>query len=106
LADGACVIKRGGDVTVMEFRLGAEQRVCGSGDVAVIPAGAEHTAELQRSFLRHPGLAHAAMFVWDSFRLDATKQPLPFYCQEISNVYRMRAPNRRNGVRRFCSAGR
>jgi hypothetical protein len=90
----------------MEFRLGAEQRVCGPGDVAVIPAGAEHTAELQRSFLRHPGLAHAAMFVWDSFRLDATKQPLPFYCQEISNVYRMRAPNRRNGVRRFCSAGR
>jgi hypothetical protein len=78
----------------------------GPGDVAVIPAGAEHTAELQRSFLRHPGLAHAAMFVWDSFRLDATKQPLPFYCQEISNVYRMRAPNRRNGVRRFCSAGR
>jgi hypothetical protein len=51
---------------------------CGPGDVAVIPAGAEHTAELQRSFLRHPGLAHAAMFVWDSFRLDATKQPLPF----------------------------
>jgi hypothetical protein len=42
---------------------------CGPGDVAVIPAGAEHTAELQRSFLRHPGLAHAAMFVWDSFRL-------------------------------------
>ena len=51
----------------MEFRLGAEQRVCGPGDVAVIPAGAEHTAELQRSFLRHPGLEHTAMFVWIAF---------------------------------------
>jgi quercetin dioxygenase-like cupin family protein len=26
----------------MEFRLGSEQRVCGQGDVVVIPAGAEH----------------------------------------------------------------
>ena len=26
----------------MEFRLGAEQRVCGRGDVVVIPGGAEH----------------------------------------------------------------
>ena len=28
----------------MEFRLGTEQRVCGPGDVVVIPAGAEHEA--------------------------------------------------------------
>ncbi len=28
----------------MEFRLGAERRVCGRGDVVVIPAGAEHEA--------------------------------------------------------------
>ena len=28
----------------MEFRLGAEQRVCGRGDVVVIPGGAEHEA--------------------------------------------------------------
>ena len=26
----------------MEFRLGSEQRVCGQGDVIVIPGGAEH----------------------------------------------------------------
>jgi len=26
----------------MEFRLGSEQRVCGPGDVVVIPGGAEH----------------------------------------------------------------
>jgi hypothetical protein len=26
----------------MEFRLGSEQRVCGPGDVVVIPAGSEH----------------------------------------------------------------
>jgi quercetin dioxygenase-like cupin family protein len=28
----------------MEFRLGSEQRVCGPGDVVVIPGGAEHEA--------------------------------------------------------------
>jgi quercetin dioxygenase-like cupin family protein len=28
----------------MEFRLGSEQRVCGQGDVAVIPGGMEHEA--------------------------------------------------------------
>jgi quercetin dioxygenase-like cupin family protein len=28
----------------MEFRLGAEQRVCGRGDVVVIPSGVEHEA--------------------------------------------------------------
>jgi quercetin dioxygenase-like cupin family protein len=28
----------------MEFRLGSEQRVCGRGDVVVIPGGAEHEA--------------------------------------------------------------
>jgi quercetin dioxygenase-like cupin family protein len=28
----------------MEFRLGSEQRVCGQGDVVVIPGGAEHEA--------------------------------------------------------------
>jgi unsaturated pyranuronate lyase len=28
----------------MEFRLGTEQRVCGRGDVVVIPGGAEHEA--------------------------------------------------------------
>ena len=28
----------------MEFRLGPEQRVCGPGDVVVIPAGVEHEA--------------------------------------------------------------
>jgi quercetin dioxygenase-like cupin family protein len=28
----------------MEFRLGTEQRVCGRGDIVVIPAGAEHEA--------------------------------------------------------------
>jgi quercetin dioxygenase-like cupin family protein len=28
----------------MEFRLGSEQRVCGPGDVVVIPEGAEHEA--------------------------------------------------------------
>jgi quercetin dioxygenase-like cupin family protein len=28
----------------MEFRLGGERRVCGPGDVAVIPGGAEHEA--------------------------------------------------------------
>jgi unsaturated pyranuronate lyase len=28
----------------MEFRLGTEQRVCGQGDVVVIPGGAEHEA--------------------------------------------------------------
>jgi quercetin dioxygenase-like cupin family protein len=26
----------------MEFRLGSEQRVCGPGDVVVIPGGTEH----------------------------------------------------------------
>ena len=26
----------------MEFRLGSEQRVCGPGDVVVIPGGSEH----------------------------------------------------------------
>jgi hypothetical protein len=29
---------------VMEFRLGTEQRVCGQGDVVVIPGGTEHEA--------------------------------------------------------------
>ena len=28
----------------MEFRLGSEQRVCGQGDVVVIPGGTEHEA--------------------------------------------------------------
>jgi unsaturated pyranuronate lyase len=28
----------------MEFRLGSEQRVCGPGDVVLIPGGAEHEA--------------------------------------------------------------
>jgi quercetin dioxygenase-like cupin family protein len=28
----------------MEFRLGAERRVCGPGDIAVIPSGVEHEA--------------------------------------------------------------
>jgi quercetin dioxygenase-like cupin family protein len=28
----------------MEFRLGSEPRVCGRGDVAVIPGGTEHEA--------------------------------------------------------------
>ena len=28
----------------MEFRLGSEQRVCGPGDVVIIPGGAEHEA--------------------------------------------------------------
>jgi quercetin dioxygenase-like cupin family protein len=28
----------------MEFRLGSEQRVCGRGDVVVIPGGTEHEA--------------------------------------------------------------
>ena len=28
----------------MEFRLGSEQRVCGPGDVVVIPGGTEHEA--------------------------------------------------------------
>ena len=28
----------------MEFRLGSEQRVCGQGDVVVIPRGTEHEA--------------------------------------------------------------
>jgi quercetin dioxygenase-like cupin family protein len=28
----------------MEFRLGSEQRVCGPGDVVVIPGGSEHEA--------------------------------------------------------------
>jgi quercetin dioxygenase-like cupin family protein len=28
----------------MEFRLGSEQRVCGPGDVVIIPRGAEHEA--------------------------------------------------------------
>jgi quercetin dioxygenase-like cupin family protein len=28
----------------MEFRLGTEQRVCGPGDVVVIPGGSEHEA--------------------------------------------------------------
>lgn len=28
----------------MEFRLGAERRICGPGDVAVIPGGVEHEA--------------------------------------------------------------
>jgi quercetin dioxygenase-like cupin family protein len=28
----------------MEFRLGNEQRVCGPGDVVVIPGGTEHEA--------------------------------------------------------------
>jgi quercetin dioxygenase-like cupin family protein len=28
----------------MEFRLGTEQRVCGRGDIVVVPAGAEHEA--------------------------------------------------------------
>jgi quercetin dioxygenase-like cupin family protein len=28
----------------MEFPLGSEQRVCGPGDVVVIPGGAEHEA--------------------------------------------------------------
>ena len=35
----------------MEFRLGSEQRVCGPGDVVVIPGGAEHDTEGDR-FLR------------------------------------------------------
>ena len=30
----------------MEFRLGSEQRVCGQGDVVVIPGGTEHEAWL------------------------------------------------------------
>ena len=28
----------------MEFRLGSEQRVCGQGDVVIIPGGTEHEA--------------------------------------------------------------
>lgn len=28
----------------MEFRLGSERRVCGAGDIAVIPGGVEHEA--------------------------------------------------------------
>jgi unsaturated pyranuronate lyase len=28
----------------MEFRLGSEQRICGQGDVVVIPGGMEHEA--------------------------------------------------------------
>jgi quercetin dioxygenase-like cupin family protein len=28
----------------MQFRLGTEQRVCGRGDIVVIPGGAEHEA--------------------------------------------------------------
>jgi hypothetical protein len=28
----------------MEFRLGGEQRICGQGDVVVIPGGTEHEA--------------------------------------------------------------
>src|SRR6266516_1227967 len=28
----------------MEFRLGSEQRVCGQGDVVVVPGGTEHEA--------------------------------------------------------------
>jgi quercetin dioxygenase-like cupin family protein len=28
----------------MEFRLGGEQRVCGQGDVVIIPGGTEHEA--------------------------------------------------------------
>jgi len=28
----------------MEFRLGSEQRVCGQGDVVVIPGGTDHEA--------------------------------------------------------------
>jgi quercetin dioxygenase-like cupin family protein len=31
----------------MEFRLGSEQRVCGQGDVVVIPGGAEHEASIR-----------------------------------------------------------
>ena len=33
----------------MEFRLGNEQRVCGRGDVVVIPVGTEHEAWFPRS---------------------------------------------------------
>jgi hypothetical protein len=36
-------LMRGG-FRVMEFGLGTEQRVCGQGDVVVIPGGAEHEA--------------------------------------------------------------
>jgi quercetin dioxygenase-like cupin family protein len=37
----------------MEFRLGSEQRVCGPGDVVVIPGGAEHEGWFP--FLVHAG---------------------------------------------------
>jgi hypothetical protein len=33
-----------GGFRVMEFRLGTEQRVCGPGDVVVIPEGSEYEA--------------------------------------------------------------
>jgi hypothetical protein len=33
-----------GGFRVMEFRLGTEQRVCGAGDVVVIPEGSEYEA--------------------------------------------------------------
>ena len=32
----------------MDFRLGSEQRVCGPGDVVVIPGGTEHEGEVPR----------------------------------------------------------
>jgi quercetin dioxygenase-like cupin family protein len=34
----------------MEFRLGSEQRVCGPGDVVVIPGGLEHEAWFRRQY--------------------------------------------------------
>src|SRR4029450_11642340 len=40
---GSPAALRGG-FRVMEFRLGTEQRVCGPGDVVVIPGGTEHEA--------------------------------------------------------------
>ena len=33
----------------MEFRLGSEQRVCGQGDVVIIPGGTEHEAWLAKT---------------------------------------------------------
>jgi mannose-6-phosphate isomerase-like protein (cupin superfamily) len=33
----------------MEFRFGSEQRVCGLGDVVVIPGGTEHEAPFRDS---------------------------------------------------------
>ena len=48
----------------MEFRLGSEQRVCGPGDVVVIPGGTEHEAwfheDRDRRGARRGALGHVS----------------------------------------------